>query len=66
MQTRSQTKLLTPLITMNLKPITEIKAREKKEKNKQEIELDIDFDEASRAWKKNKIYIGNGMYKYKK
>lgn len=25
----------------------------------------IDFDEASRCWKKNKISIGNGMYKYK-
>lgn len=24
----------------------------------------IDFDEASKAWKKNKKYIGNGMYKY--
>ena len=26
----------------------------------------IDFDEASKAWKKNKIDIGNGCYKYKK
>jgi len=26
----------------------------------------IDFDEASKAWRKNKIDIGNGCYKYKK
>ena len=24
----------------------------------------IDFDEASREWKKNKKYVGNGYYKY--
>ena len=24
----------------------------------------FDFDEASRLWKANKIYIGNGSYKY--
>ena len=28
--------------------------------------IQIDFDEASRQWNKNKIKIGNGMYKYKK
>ena len=27
-------------------------------------EVNIDFDEASRAWKANKKYIGNGSYKY--
>ena len=25
----------------------------------------IDFDEASREWRKNKIYIGNGSFRYK-
>jgi hypothetical protein len=25
----------------------------------------INFDEASMAWKSNKIYLGNGTYKYK-
>jgi hypothetical protein len=25
----------------------------------------INFDEASIAWKSNKIYLGNGTYKYK-
>ena len=29
-----------------------------------ELEVNIDFDEASRAWKENKVYIGNGSYKY--
>lgn len=27
--------------------------------------VDINFDEASREWKKNKISIGNGSYKYR-
>ena len=27
-------------------------------------EVNIDFDEASRAWKANKKYVGNGTYKY--
>ncbi len=27
-------------------------------------EVDIDFDEASEAWKANKISIGNGSYRY--
>jgi len=27
-------------------------------------EVNIDFDEASEAWKLNKISIGNGSYKY--
>lgn len=31
---------------------------------RQELEVNIDFDEASRAWKENKISIGNGSYKY--
>ena len=25
----------------------------------------IDFDEASREWRKNKIYIGEGSFRYK-
>ena len=47
---------------------------EENEKNKEvyckkivniEFEVNIDFNEASREWKKNKISIGNGQYKYK-
>lgn len=26
----------------------------------------IDFDESSKLWKSNKIYLGNGTYRYKK
>ena len=26
----------------------------------------IDFDESSKAWRKNKIHLGKGMFKYKK
>jgi hypothetical protein len=31
-----------------------------------ELPLDIDFDEASKAWRENKIKLKNGCYKYKK
>jgi len=27
-------------------------------------EVNIDFDEASKAWKQNKLSIGNGSYRY--
>ena len=27
-------------------------------------EVNIDFDEASEAWKQNKVSIGNGSYRY--
>lgn len=26
--------------------------------------VEIDFDEASKAWRQNKIQVGNGMFKY--
>ena len=29
-----------------------------------ELEVNIDFDEASKSWKQNKKYMGNGTYKY--
>jgi hypothetical protein len=32
----------------------------------QELTVDIDFDEASKAWRENKIKLKNGCYKYKK
>jgi len=28
--------------------------------------VNIDFDNASKVWRKNKISLGNGMFKYKK
>lgn len=27
--------------------------------------MDIDFDEASKEWRKNKIYLGKGYFRYK-
>ena len=31
-----------------------------------ELPVEIDFDEASKAWRENKIKLKNGCYKYKK
>jgi len=28
--------------------------------------VNIDFDNSSKAWRKNKISLGNGMFKYKR
>ena len=35
------------------------------EMNKQYV-VNIDFDESSKAWRKNKISLGEGMFKYKR
>ena len=32
----------------------------------QKFDVDIDFDDASKQWRKNKRYLGNGCYIYKK
>ena len=29
------------------------------------LKVDINFDEASKEWRKNKINLGNGQFKYK-
>ena len=34
--------------------------------NQQKFDVDIDFDDASKQWRKNKRYLGNGCYIYKK
>ena len=31
-----------------------------------QYKVDIDFDESSKAWRKNKIKLGEGMFKYKR
>tara|TARA_B100002019_G_C21060335_1_gene493784 strand:+ start:169 stop:381 length:213 start_codon:yes stop_codon:yes gene_type:complete len=33
--------------------------------DKGKYEVDIDFDEASRAWRKNKIHLGETGFRYK-
>ena len=29
------------------------------------LKVDINFDESSKEWRKNKIHLGNGQFKYK-
>ena len=55
MQTRSQ--------SCNLPYESQIVTRSRR--NLAELEVNIDFDDASRCWKKNKVSIGNGCYRYK-
>ena len=31
-----------------------------------QYKINIDFDESSKAWRKNKISLGEGMFKYKR
>tara|TARA_B100001094_G_scaffold9529_1_gene8513 strand:- start:568 stop:735 length:168 start_codon:yes stop_codon:yes gene_type:complete len=31
-----------------------------------ETKVDINFDEASKAWRENKVYLGTGVFKYKR
>jgi len=46
--------------------VTRSQSKNYKRPNYVEFDIDIDFDEASKAWNKNKIRTGNGCYKYKK
>jgi hypothetical protein len=46
--------------------VTRSQSKNNKRPNYMELEIDIDFDEASKAWNKNKIKLGNGCYQYKK
>lgn len=34
-------------------------------KKKQTLRFTIDFDDASKQWRKNKQYLGNGCFQYK-
>ena len=34
--------------------------------NKKIYDVSIDFDEASKQWRKNKIHMGEGFFKYKR
>lgn len=57
MQTRSQTRKIQEVRPVVVPPLLD-------ERPRQKFEVNIDFDDASRAWKENKVYIGNGSYKY--
>lgn len=36
-----------------------------KRENNGQFKINIDFDESSKAWRKNKINIGQGCFRYK-
>lgn len=42
-----------------------IQRKEDCAKDKGKYEVNIDFDEASRAWRKNKIHLGETGFRYK-
>jgi hypothetical protein len=48
------------------KMVTRSQSKNYKRPNYMELDIDIDFDEATKAWNKNKIKTGNGCYTYKK
>ncbi len=45
--------------------IPERKEEHIEDKDKGMCEVNIDFDEASRAWRKNKIHLGESGFRYK-
>ena len=57
---REYLKVIFPKETMPINLILLEKVERKKYK------VNIDFDLASKEWRKNKILLGNGMFKYKK
>lgn len=63
MQTRSQTHMNNN--NSSVVEVVECNYNLRSKTKKELYEVNIDFDGASRAWKKNKISIGNGSYKYK-
>jgi hypothetical protein len=67
--TRSKAKQLSRAKSVQIptKMITRSQSiKQYKRPNYVELDIDIDFDEASKAWNKNKIKTGNGCYRYKK
>ena len=79
MQTRSQTRKIAkaldeksldeksldePIIQHRVLPDTILHSNLPKKKGPQ-YKITIDFDEASKAWRANKIPIGDGQFKYK-
>ncbi len=71
MQTRSQTRKLLEDANANVSekqrrvlPDTILHSNLPKKKG-QQYAITIDFDEASKAWRANKIPIGDGQFKYR-
>ena len=79
MQTRSQTRKLLEEENSKPKPLEEANAlalnrrvlpdtilyNNLPKKKGQQYKITIDFDEASKAWRANKIPIGDGQFKYR-
>ena len=78
MQTRSQTRKLLEESKAIVKPLEEanvtvqhrvlpdtILHNNLPKRKGQQYAITIDFDEASKAWRANKIPIGDGQFKYK-
>ena len=53
------------LILMPEKMPEKIPKKEEHIEDKGKYEVNIDFDEASRAWRKNKIHLGESGFRYK-
>ena len=53
------------LILMPEKMPEKIPKKEEHIEDKGKYEVNIDFDEASRAWRKNKIHLGETGFRYK-
>jgi hypothetical protein len=69
-RTRSQTRALDMYIrlrspTSDVVETNSIKQKNTSNEKNDKYQVDIDFDDASRAWRKNKISVGNGCYEYK-
>jgi hypothetical protein len=56
----SKKEFLKQLFLPHQQPINLILLKEQKV-----YKVNIDFDHASKMWRKNKISLGNGMFKYK-
>lgn len=64
--TRSKAKQLSRAKSVQIPTKMTTRSQSKNAKIPNYMEVDIDFDEATTAWNKNKIKIGNGCYRYKK
>jgi hypothetical protein len=78
MQTRSQTRKLLEEANANAKSLEEANVTGQRrvlpetilhnnlpKRKGQQYAITIDFDESSKAWRANKISIGDGQFKYK-
>jgi len=66
MPLRSGRKFLNKLFPQGEQPFRLILVPEKVPQKKSIYDVTIDFDEASKQWRKNKIYVGDGTSIYKR